>query len=141
MNAGGPPTERIIQRQIVKALRLAFPRVFTVAVPNGAVLAGNATQRARHMGALVGDGLVKGCPDILCLWNRGNATLEVKRPKTGKVSDTQKEIHGLLERIAVPVKVVTSVDEAYVFLREQGAPWSGLDVRTDKSDPLWGAHG
>jgi hypothetical protein len=122
-------------------LRLVFPRVFTFAVPNGAVLAGNGGQRARQMGALLGDGLVKGCPDIVCLWNQGNATLEVKRPKTGRVSEDQKEIHGLLGRIGVPCKVITSLDEAYVFLREMGAPWSGIDPRLDKSDPLWGAHG
>ena len=31
------------------------------------------------------------------------------------------------------------LDEAYTFIRSQGAPWSGIDPRLDKSDPLWGA--
>lgn len=135
-----PPTERVIQRQIVNMLRTVFPRVFTFAVPNGAVLAGSTAQRARQMGALLGDGLVKGCPDIICCWTGGNAMIEVKRPKTGRMSDDQKRVHELLGFMGIPVKTVTHPDQAYAFLRECGCPWSGIDPREDKSDPLWGAQ-
>ena len=133
------PTERMIQRSIVKMLRQVFPRVFTFAVPNGAVLAGSIVQRSRQMGALLGDGLVKGTPDIVCAWGGKCAMIEVKRPKTGKLSDEQKKVHGLLADFGVPCITVTTLDEAYTFIRSQGAPWSGIDPRLDKSDPLWGA--
>lgn len=120
------PNERAVQRSIIKLLRVAFPKVFTFAVPNGAVLAGNAGQRARQMGALLGDGLVKGCPDICCLWANGSAMLEVKRPKGSRTSDEQKAIHALLGTLGIPVSIVRSPDEAHAALRAAGAPCCGV---------------
>lgn len=126
------PTERVVQRSILKMLGVSFPRVYCMAIPNGAQLAGSATSRFKQMGALKGDGLKVGAPDLLCLWSDGKgAFLEVKRPKTGRVSDEQKAVHGKLADIRWPVAVVTSVDAAYDFLRACGAPWSGIDGRSN----------
>jgi hypothetical protein len=124
-----PPTERQIQREILAMRKIAFPRVFLFAIPNGAQLAGNATARFKQIGALKGDGLVTGCPDLCALWNGGAAMLEVKRPKSGRLSDDQRNIHELLTGLGIPVRTVTSIDQAYSFLRECGAPWSGIDPR------------
>ena len=48
------------------------------------------------------------------------------RPKTGKLSDAQRAVHARLEEIRWPVAVVTSVQQAFDYLRECGAPWSGI---------------
>jgi hypothetical protein len=124
---GGVPTERQIQRAILKMCGQSFPRVFIMAIPNGAQLAGNATSRFKQMGALKGDGLKVGAPDLLCLWAAGQgAFLECKRPKTGKLSEAQIDVHGRLAEIRWPVAVVTSPEAAFDFLKGLGAPWSGI---------------
>lgn len=142
MNApGGLPTERQIQRAILAMRKVAFPQVFIFHVPNGAHLAGSQTARFKQMGALKGDGLVNGVPDLFALWSvQKIAALEIKRTPKSPVSAEQKAVHELLASLGIPCRIITSVDEAYVFLRECGAPWSGVDPRTDKSDPLWGAR-
>lgn len=100
-----------------------FPDVFITAIPNGAHLAGDTTARFKQMGALKGDGLKVGFPDLICLWFRGRGCfLEVKRPKSGRLSDEQKTVHCILETKGWPVATVTSPEEAYRFLRECGAP-------------------
>jgi hypothetical protein len=124
MTTGGVlQTERQVQRAILKMASLCFPRVMVLHIPNGGHLAGSATARFKQMGALKGDGLLPGTPDLLFLWSAGQgAFLEVKRPKTGRLSDAQKAIHTRLQEIRWPVATVTSVEEAYQFLFEQGAP-------------------
>jgi hypothetical protein len=127
MAGGALPTEREVQRGILKMLGLCFPRVFVTHIPNGAHLAGNATARFKQIGALKGDGLKVGMPDLLCLWSAGQgAFIECKRPKTGRLSDGQVAVHGKLAVIRWPVAVVTSIEEAFDFLKGQGAPWSGV---------------
>ena len=117
------PTERAIQRAILQMVKLCFPRVIRLHIPNGGHLAGSPTARFKQMGALKGDGLLPGTPDLLFLWAAGQgAFVEVKRPKLGRLSDAQKEVHGMLEEIRWPVATVTSVEEAYQFLFELGAP-------------------
>ena len=120
------PTERAIQRAILKMAGVCFPRVWITAIPNGAHLAGNQVARFKQAGALKGDGLKVGTPDLLCLWSAGQGCfIECKRPKTGKLSDAQRAVHARLEEIRWPVAVVTSVQQAFDYLRECGAPWSG----------------
>lgn len=129
MPGGIVPTERQTQRAILQMIGLAFPRAYVTAIPNGAHLAGEKVARFKQMGALKGDGLKVGFPDLLVLWSAGKgAFLEVKRPKLGRVSDEQKAVHGRLEEIRWPVAVVTSPEEAFAFLKEQGAPWSGVSI-------------
>lgn len=117
------PTERQVQRSILQMAGTCFPDVYITAIPNGAHLAGNDRQRKIQGGCLVGDGMKKGFPDLLCLWSPGDGCLiEVKRPKLGQLSDAQKAVHARLVELCWPVATVTSQDEAYRFLRQCGAP-------------------
>jgi hypothetical protein len=123
--AGETPTERQIQRAILQMAGTCFRDVFITAIPNGAHLAGNDVARFKQMGALKGDGLKVGFPDLFCLWFPGKgALIEVKRPKTGKLSESQIEVHTKLLALMWPVTTVTSATEAYQFLLECGAPCS-----------------
>jgi hypothetical protein len=123
---GGLPTERQTQRAILQMMGLCFPRVFVNHVPNGAHLAGSQVARFKQMGALKGDGLKAGFPDLIALWaGRGGAFIEVKRPKLGKQSEAQVAMQGTLEGLGWPYAVVTSPAEAYEFLKGLGAPWNG----------------
>jgi hypothetical protein len=120
------PTERQVQRSILQMAGTCFRDVFITAIPNGAHLAGNDTARFKQMGALKGDGLKVGMPDLLCLWSpRDGCFIEVKRPKLGKLSDTQIAVQARLIELCWPVATVTSQEEAYTFLRQCGAPCSG----------------
>ena len=124
--AGGPPTERSIQRAILEMCGRCYPRVFIHHSPNGAFL-GSARDKAIRGGVMKGDGTKAGFPDLICLWAPAKGCLiEVKRPKTGVLNDNQKLVHGRLDEIRWPVAVVTSVKEAYDFLYECGAPRDGV---------------
>lgn len=119
------PTERQVQRSILRMMGTCFKDVLAVHVPNGAHLAGNDAERSRQMGALLGDGLKKGFPDVLCLWSPGKgALLEIKRPKLGRLSSEQEAMHETLRRLRWPIETVTSQEDAYQFLVECGAPCS-----------------
>lgn len=127
MGAGGGivPTERAVQRAILAMCETCFRDVFITAIPNGAHLAGNEVARFKQMGALKGDGLKIGMPDLLCLWSPGDGCfMEVKRPKLGRLSEEQRAIHARLIDLVWPVTTVTSPEEAYRFLRQCGAPCS-----------------
>lgn len=116
------PTERQVQRAILQMCGLCYPRVYIHHSPNGLFL-GSARDKAIRGGAMKGDGTKAGFPDLICLWAPAKGCfLEVKRPKAGRLSDNQKESHSRLEEIRWPVAVVTSVEEAYEFLFECGAP-------------------
>jgi hypothetical protein len=124
MHQGGiQPTERQVQRSILDMMGTCFPDVFVHHSPNGAHLAGNDTARFKQMGALLGDGLKKGFPDLICLWAVcQGAFIEVKRPKTGKLSEDQFQLHARLLSLGWRVKTVSSVEDAYAFLIDCGAP-------------------
>jgi hypothetical protein len=119
------PTERQVQRAILQMCGACFPDVFIHHSPNGAHLAGSATSRFKQVGALLGDGMKRGWPDLLCLWSPGDGCfIEVKRPKLGKLSDEQVKVHARLIELCWPVATVTSCEEAFRFLRQCGAPCS-----------------
>lgn len=120
----GLPTERQVQRKILEMCGTCFRDVLIHHSPNGAHLAGNDRARFKQMGALLGDGMKPGWPDLICIWNGGLAFIEVKRPKLGKVSPHQEGMHEVLTKMGFPVAVVTSQDEAYEFLLKCGAPCS-----------------
>lgn len=120
------PTERQVQRAILDMCGRCFPDILIFHIPNGAHLAGNTIARFKQMGALKGDGFKPGVPDLLCLWSPCDGCfIEVKRPKTGRVSVEQAAIQARLVDLCWPVTNVTSVDEAYTFLRQCGAPCKG----------------
>lgn len=120
------PTERCVQRSILAMAGRCFPEVILHASPNGGHLAGDSVARFKQVGALRGDGMKVGWPDLICLWNHGVAFIEVKRPKVGKVSEVQERMHHDLAERGFPVAVVISVEEAFQHLRDRGAPWNGL---------------
>jgi hypothetical protein len=103
---------------------IAFPHVFVAHVPNGAHLAGGKLERVMQMGALKGDGLKNGFPDLVCYWNHGHALMEVKRPKysPSDVTADQLKIHALLAELGYEPAIVTSPEEAFAHLKERGAP-------------------
>lgn len=125
---GGIPTERQVQREILRMLGICFPRAFAFHIPNGAHLAGNQTARFKQIGALKGDGLKIGMADLGVLWPVGKGCwIEVKRPKLGKVSAEQKNVHEALRALGWPCEVVTSAHQAFEIIRNLGAPWSGAE--------------
>lgn len=125
-----PPTERQVQRAILDMCGKLFPDVYITAIPNGAHLAGNNTARFKQIGALKGDGLKVGFPDLLFLWHPGKGcSIEVKRPKLGRMSEDQERVHERLRNLEWPVATVTSQDEAYAFLKQCGAPCRGALMR------------
>lgn len=121
---GGIPTERQIQRAILEMAGSCFPSVVIHHSPNGTFL-GNAKDKAIRGGASKGDGTKAGWPDLECFWQGGGLFLEVKRPKTGVLSDNQKAIHERLSAIGWPVTVVRSPNEAHAALCAAGAPCRG----------------
>lgn len=123
-----PPTERVVQRRIIAMMGLSFPDVFVHHSPNGAHLAGNEASRFKQVGALLGDGMRKGFPDLICFWGPPPhfCFMEVKRPKLGKLSKEQSGVIAMMRDMHIPVAVVTSEADAYDFLISQGAPWSRI---------------
>lgn len=122
------PTERQNQRTILKMIGQCFPRVLVHHSPGGAHLAGSSTARFKQMGALKGDGLKPGFPDLICLWSRARgAFIEVKREKTGRVSPEQYAMHEELKALCWPILVTYSPTDAFHFLKDNGAPWNGIE--------------
>jgi hypothetical protein len=125
MEKPGGLTERQIQRAILAMCGKLFPDVLINHAPNGAHLAGDKTSRFKQIGALKGDGLKVGWPDLSCYWPGGHLLIEVKRPKTGRISPDQKALHERLEAIGWPVSIVRSPDDAHAALCAAGAPCRG----------------
>ncbi len=120
------PTERQVQRAILKMLDRCFPDVMVHHSPNGAHLAGGNVARFKQMGALLGDGMLKGFPDLLFIWHPGKcAFLEIKRPKLGKISAVQQAVQERLQSLECPVATVDNQEAAYAFLKACGAPCVG----------------
>ena len=109
--------ERIIQREIIKALKQIG--VGYAHVPNGAHLAGGKESRFKQMGALKGDGLYPGFPDLI-IWRKGNvAFLEVKDVK-GKPTDNQTACHAHMRADGLLVAIVRSADDAIEAVKKWG---------------------
>jgi hypothetical protein len=117
-------TERAVQRAILGMMGVCFPSVLVHHSPNGGHLAGDREARFKQVGALKGDGMKVGWPDLTCVWNRGVAFMEVKRPgyRPSEVSPQQHEIHARLAELGFAPAIVTSAEEAFAFLKERGAP-------------------
>lgn len=117
------PTERAVQREIIRDLRKLGLRC--VHVPNGAHMAGTDRQRAMQWGAMLGDGAVPGFPDLIVMARRPARVgyIEVKRP--GKITETaqtkrQDDCRAALAADGFPVARVQSLDEALATVREWG---------------------
>jgi|SRR5689334_3566273 len=106
----------------------SFPRVLVHHSPNGGHLAGDREARFKQVGALKGDGMKVGFPDLACYWNHGHCLMEVKRPgyTPSCVSDAQRAMHVTLAEMGYQPAIVTCEEEAFQFLRDRGAPWNGV---------------
>jgi len=111
--------ESAIQRAVRKYLLLH--KIDSVAVPNGAHLAGDKVARIRQMAAMKADGLRPGFPDLL-LYPRHLASIGHVEIKTegGKLSDAQADCHAWLAGMGHRVAVVRSVEDMADTLVEWG---------------------
>lgn len=104
------------QKCLVAALhRILDPRVIMAAVPNG----GYRTRA--EAGILKAMGVLAGFPDLLFLWDAHAYCLELKAPN-GRVSTAQRECHQKLNRNAIGIDVVRTIDEALFCLKAAGVP-------------------
>ncbi len=115
----GAPTERTVQRDIIKALRSLGLRC--IHIPNGVGLKGTPEERMRQGIARRRDGVVTGFPDLLII-KPGNpfarfGLLEVKR-EGGSLSQEQIICMANMERDGVAVAAVCTVEGALQTIRE-----------------------
>lgn len=108
-------TESDHQILLLKRLRLQYPKLMVLSVPNG------GGRSAREAARLKAEGVLAGTPDLfipeLRLW------IEMKRPKApgaaaGRVSDAQKHVIGELIRCGYHVRICYGVDEAFAAVTE-----------------------
>jgi hypothetical protein len=111
-NAQGPKDELGEQvRYRAQVARLA-PKALLVGIPNaGKRSAWEARQRAR-------EGLVKGFPDMLLMFNGRTLGLEFKSG-TGQPSDAQIETLNKMHRLGFPVGIFRSAETALEWTRQQ----------------------
>lgn len=110
--------ETALQRQIKRLLEKLGYKV--VHVPNGAVLAGNAKQRAIQMNSLKGNGLCVGFPDLL-VYGGGRKIGHIEIKLEGeKQSKTQKEVQGWLDDMGHQYAVCRSLLDVTETLEEWG---------------------
>lgn len=110
-------SELAIQSLIRSRIVNLFPAVYCAAIPS----AGKRTvweQRQRKA-----EGMVSGLPDLMLMWPRTVAFIEVKAGSA--VSDSQHEFLSRASRMGIPCGVFRSPDTFEVWLRAQGAPSIG----------------
>lgn len=110
-------SERQVQRAIIRDLKQFG--IGYAHVPNGAHLAGDGVARAKQMGALIGDGLYLGFPDLF-IFKKGRVGLLEVKADGGKLSDNQKTCHAHLRDEGLPVAVVRSSLDVVETLKEWG---------------------
>lgn len=98
---------------------------FSYAVPNGAMLAGSAEQRARYMNALKKQGFKNGVSDIVIafpLHGYHGAYIELKRDKRSPISDDQTTWQSRMKTAGYFTAIAVGLDEALAAVRTY---WSG----------------
>lgn len=111
-DARGAKAEIGVQVAYRGKMRLQAPRVMLVAIPNaGKRSAWEARERAR-------EGMVKGFPDMLALYDGRTLGLEFKSG-TGQPTDHQLETLGRLHRLGFPVGIFRSAESALEWTRQQ----------------------
>jgi hypothetical protein len=127
VNVVPAPTERRIQRAILRRLRELLPaEAFVFHVPNQILAPAETLDAREYGGALLGDGMVPGVPDLFVLHAGRACALEVKKPGVS-LSPAQEAVHDRLARAGVPVATVFGVAGAEIVL---GA-WGLLDGDVD----------
>jgi len=93
-------------------MRQQAPKAMLAAIPNaGQSTAWEARERAR-------EGMVKGFPDMLVLFDGRTLCLEFKSG-TGRLSDTQHETLNRLHKLGFDVGVFRSAESALAWTRER----------------------
>jgi hypothetical protein len=111
-NAQGPKDELGEQVRYRVQMRNAAPSVMLVAVPNaGKRSAWEARQRMK-------EGMVKGFPDLLAMFDGRTLGLEFKSG-IGQPSDAQIETLNRLHRLGFPVGIFRSAETAMEWTRQQ----------------------
>ncbi len=114
----GGPSERVIQRQIVKALKRLG--IIVHHSPNGAMLGGDKSARVKQAAALKADGVLKGFPDLVLINRAGDVGfIEVKKPGES-LEPSQAALLPKIEARCWRVAVCTCVAEAEGTLRRWG---------------------
>lgn len=120
--------ERLAQVAVVAYLKLALPAgslVFAVKNEHGAS-GRTAGQRARFGAKRKAEGVAAGFPDLGVLLPGGRTVfIEMKAPKSGRLSDAQRMRHAELRALGFGVGVATSIDTAEAALRALGVPLNG----------------
>ena len=113
------PSEIEIVTMFRSRCQILCPGVRVVGIPNAGKRSQWAAAQAKR------EGLVKGFPDVICLWrDRGIAMIEFKTAH-GKLSIDQEEWLDRLNLMGFPATVARSADDALAFLRAMGAPFMG----------------
>lgn len=111
--------ERQEQRAVLDWLRLVLPAgamVFHIANEE----ASGSAARGR---ALLGDGVLPGCPDLCVLWQGRAYWIEMKRKgRKAQLRDAQHEAHRLISLAGCKVGVADGPEDADALLREWGVP-------------------
>lgn len=110
--------ETRLQRDMRKFLALRGFR--TVAVPNGAILSGDAKSRAIQMANLKRDGLTPGFPDLIVFGKGGLVGFIEVKVEGGRQSASQVECERWLNEFGQPVAVCRSLEDIDETLRRWG---------------------
>lgn len=103
------------QAAVVEYLQRRYPNVLFFSVPNGAHLAGNASQRAAKMNKLKAEGFLPGVSDLIIFEPSGGYSamfLEMKRERGGKLSENQAWFLAEVEKRNGFTAVAHGYDEA-----------------------------
>jgi hypothetical protein len=99
-------TEHEHQCAFFRWMRIQYPKVLAYAIPNGG-------QRNKIVAAkLKKEGVTAGIPDIFVADGKPGLFIEMKEPKKGSLSKTQKEVIPILEGAGYPVAVCYGWEEA-----------------------------
>lgn len=110
-----PATELQRVANFRRELRKALPAARIIAIPNAGKRGATAIRNAKA------EGLAKGAPDMVVMWNGETVFLEWKN-KNGKPSDAQVDWLNWLHATGYPCAVVRTASGALNFLRGLGWP-------------------
>lgn len=112
-----------LQEHAIPLLKLIF------AVPNGGF------RSKKTAAALKREGAKAGVPDVmfpLATHRYAGLALEFKRPKTGRLSDSQTDYIELLRAVGWRVEVVRSADEAINLVRDHINEFSNSNAKRNE---------
>lgn len=110
-------TETQEQKALIQWLKLK--KIFYFSVANGAVLRGNAMQRARQMNKLKSEGLIVGTSDLIVMIKDKILFIELKRVKGSTTSQAQKDFVTKVDKFTYAVgRVCKGAKMAIEFIEE-----------------------